>query len=78
MTNKYTIRLSLEGKDLVEDLGQAYAKLALETMDSTTKHATYEALCLRKKELFEYIGRLERSQRVPQETHVITPFVSSI
>lgn len=62
-----TVPISMNAKDAIEDLCNAYARLVTATSAEARADA-YAALCQRKLELASYISGLERSNRVPFRT----------
>lgn len=68
---KHPIRISTTGRDLIEDLCQAYARLTIAPIESQEAADAYVALQQRKVDVHSYVGVLERHGRVQQESIII-------
>lgn len=63
-----TTRVSFEADQHISDLEAAYARLLSCPPAGTAAANAYAALCYRRKELYEYIERLEHYIGIPRTT----------
>jgi hypothetical protein len=73
---KLVFLVSDTGWNGVEDLCQAQARLAIAEPSSEEASDAYAAYTQRKRDLIEYIAGLEKAQRIPRESRVLSVFTS--
>ena len=73
---KLVFLVSDEGFDAVEDFTQAQARLSMSEPSSQEASDAYAAYTMRKKELLDYIGELEKRCRIPRQSRVVSLFVN--
>jgi hypothetical protein len=63
----HRIKISATGRELVDDLCQAYALLAISEPGTSEADDAYAALQQRKVDTLQYIGTIERWEGVEQD-----------